>query len=84
MFFAGKHFNNVKTNFWVLLFFPRKCTHCQKLPQVKWQNGLQKASVPKLAANELQICIVTDHPDFHPQKQDVGSKNKYHRRAKKY
>lgn len=34
------------------------------------------ATVPKLTANELQICIIIEHPDFHLQKKDVVNKNK--------
>lgn len=41
------------------------------------------ATVPKLTANELQICIIIEHPDFHLQKKDVVNKNKYCCRAKK-
>lgn len=55
---------------------PPPYTHCQKFPQVKWQNCLQMATVPKLTANELQICIIIEHPDFHLQKKDVVNKNK--------
>lgn len=55
---------------------PPEYTHCQKFPQVKWQNCLQMATAPKLTANELQICIIIEHPDFHLQKKDVVNKNK--------
>lgn len=34
------------------------------------------ATAPKLTANELQICIIIEHPDFHLQKKDVVNKNK--------